>query len=312
MANETHAAYFTLVPTKQAHGVTRRRFLQGLGAFVGATTLSVGYARFGEPNWVQVDEIVLPIPGLPAHLTGMRIAQLSDIHLGAYFTAAQLQEAIAHVNRLNVNLLMLTGDFVTSREHNRAARSAAHDKIATELVEPLRAAQIPTYASLGNHDLWGGVEAVTRNLAAAGVTLLRNEGVQVADDLWLAAVDDVWSGRPDIHAALRDAPAGSINLLMAHEPDYFDTVLDSGAPVAAQFSGHSHGGQVRLPLLVPGADGLFTTAPILPTYGERYPIGLRQINQRYVYTNRGLGCWPVPFRINCPPEISVFVLEEAG
>jgi len=69
---------------------------------------------------------------------------------------------------------------------------------------------------------------------------------------------------------------------------------------------------VRLPTPFPGADGLFTTAPVLPTYGERYPIGLRQINGRYVYTNRGLGCWPVPFRINCPPEITVFTLEQGS
>jgi hypothetical protein len=284
--------------------------LQGAGLLVGVAALTSGYALYGEPNWVQVEEIVLPIPGLPARLAGMRIAQLSDIHLGAYFTAAQLHDAIARVNQLDVRLLLLTGDFVTSRERNRAERRATHTKLAADLVEPLRSAQPPTYASLGNHDLWGDVDAVMQNLAAAGATLLRNDGVTVEAGLRLAAVDDVWSGRPDLHAALRNAPTGDINLLMAHEPDYFDTVLASGAPVAAQFSGHSHGGQVRFPTLTAGADGLYSAAPILPAYGERYPIGLRQIDGRYVYTNRGLGCWPVPFRINCPPEITVVVLQE--
>ncbi len=291
-------------------GITRRRFLQGMGAIVGAAALTTGYARFGEPNWVQVEEITLRITGLPQHLAGTRIAQISDIHLGAYFSVEQLQQAITRVNGLGASLLLLTGDFVTSRERNRVARRAAHAEIATDLVEPLRSAEMPTFASLGNHDLWGDVDSVMRSLAAANVTLLRNSGVTVADRLWLAAVDDIWSGQPDLRAALRNAPAESVNLLMAHEPDYFDTVLAADAPVAAQFSGHSHGGQVRLPTLVPGADGLYSTAPVLPTYGERYPIGLRQIDGRYVYTNRGLGCWPVPFRINCPPEITVFTLTE--
>lgn len=290
-------------------GITRRRFLQGMGALVGAAALTTGYARFGEPNWVQVEEITLRIAGLPHHLAGTRIAQISDIHLGAYFSVEQLQQAITRVNATGAALLLLTGDFVTSRERNRTARRAAHAQIATELVEPLRGAEMPTFASLGNHDLWGDPDAVMRSLAAANVTLLRNDGVAVADRLWLAAVDDIWSGQPDLRAALRGAPAESVNLLMAHEPDYFDTVLAADAPVAAQFSGHSHGGQVRLPTLVPGADGRYSTAPVLPTYGERYPIGLRQIDGRYVYTNRGLGCWPIPFRINCPPEITVFTLE---
>lgn len=297
---------------QRTQGITRRRFLQGLGALAGATTLTAGYALYGEPNWVQEEHVTLAIPDLPPRLAGMRIAQISDIHLGAYFSVEQLHDAIARVNRAGVSLLLLTGDFVTSRTRNRAARRAEQAQSAADLVEPLRGAQPPVYASLGNHDLWGDLDAVTTNLAAAGVTLLRNGGAQVADRLWLAAVDDIWSGQPDLAAALRASPAGSVNLLMAHEPDYFDTVLAADAPVAAQFSGHSHGGQVRLPTPFPGADGLFTTAPVLPTYGERYPIGLRQISGRYVYTNRGLGCWPVPFRINCPPEITVFTLEQGS
>jgi predicted MPP superfamily phosphohydrolase len=196
-------------------GITRRRFLQGMGAIVGAAALTTGYARFGEPNWVQVEEITLRIAGLPHHLAGTRIAQISDIHLGAFFLVEQLQQAITRVNATGAALLLLTGDFVTSRERNRTARRAAHAQIATELVEPLRGAEMPTFASLGNHDLWGDPDAVMRSLAAANVTLLRNDGVAVADRLWLAAVDDIWSGQPDLRAALRGAPAESVNLLMS-------------------------------------------------------------------------------------------------
>jgi predicted MPP superfamily phosphohydrolase len=100
-------------------------------------------------------------------------------------------------------------------------------------------------------------------------------------------------------------------VLLAHEPDFFDIVLHEKAPIALQLSGHSHGGQVRLPSSKPDPAGFYSYAPILPQYGRRYPIGLRYIDGRYVYTNRGLGVWPVPFRFNCRPELTLVTLRSA-
>jgi predicted MPP superfamily phosphohydrolase len=254
---------------------------------------------------VDVEYVPVGVPGLPAALEGRRFAQISDIHLGAYFTGEQLLDAVQYVNRLGVDWLMLTGDYATPRTRRRRDLLAA---AAAELVEPLRMAEMPVYSAIGNHDIWGDIDIITRNLAEARTTLLRNSGVEAAPGLWLGAVDDVWSGRPDLRATLRDAPHHAVNLLIAHEPDYFDTVLREDAPVVAQFSGHSHGGQVRLPTLRPMAGGLYSYAPIVPEYSERYPIGLHRAGNRMVYTNRGLGCWPVPFRINCRPEITVYEL----
>ena len=291
--------------------MTRRRFLLGLGSLMMATISTLGYARYAEPQHVQIDAIALPVPGLPAALTGKRFAQISDVHVGAYFTADALAAAIDRVNTLDVEFLLLTGDFVTVRGENWGQRVAARAAAAQTLIEPLRRAQMPLYAAAGNHDLWGGLDPIKKMLNAAGAVLLRNDAVPLDGSLWLAGVDDLWSGRPDLHAAMRRVPPGAVTLLMAHEPDYFDTVLNLGAPVAVQFSGHTHGGQVRLPRLTPGADGLRSFAPVVPAYGERYPIGLRQVAGRCVYTNRGLGTWPIPYRLNCPPEISVFTLEQA-
>jgi uncharacterized protein len=101
-------------------------------------------------------------------------------------------------------------------------------------------------------------------------------------------------------------------LLLAHEPDFFDLVVQRQAPVAVQLSGHSHGGQVRLPRLIPGDDGLHSYAPLLPRFGRRYPIGLRAVGRQQVYTNRGLGVWPLPYRFNCRPEITHFTLAPVG
>lgn len=277
--------------------LSRRRFLQLISGLTLSGVAGFAYTRLLEPGWVEVKEQSLLIPDLPEPLTGRRIAQLSDIHLGQYTGPEKLWSAVAQINRLAPDLVFLTGDYVTSSAQQSAG-----------LIDPLRAVQSPIYAVLGNHDLWTDRAVVTRFLAETPARLLVNRGVEALPGLFVAGVDDVWSGQPDIRAALDGASTGGVSLLLAHEPDFFDQVVATGAPVAVQFSGHSHGGQVRLPSTSPDGVGLFTRAPILPRYGERYPIGLYNVGRRQVYTNRGLGVWPLPFRLNCRPEITLFTL----
>ena len=289
--------------------LSRRSLLLMAGSVLTTTAMGTSYAHFAEPQMVKIDRIQLAIPNLPVRFAGKRIAQISDIHVGAYFTPAQAADAVERVNRLGVDLLMLTGDFATVRERDRTRRATQREEAVMSLVEPLRRATVPVFAATGNHDHWGGLDPIVRMLDAAGVTLLRNAAVELDAGLWLAGVEDVWGGRPDLPAALSEVPSHATTLLMAHAPDYFDNVIQRDAPIAVQFSGHTHGGQIRLPRITPGPDGLYSYAPIVPDYGERYPIGLRRVGQRTVYTNRGLGCWPVPYRFNCPPEITLFTLE---
>jgi predicted MPP superfamily phosphohydrolase len=170
---------------------------------------------------------------------------------------------------------------------------------------------MPVFAVYGNHDYWSHNPTVKRFLRDANVHVLCNDSAQVEPGLWLAGVDDLWSGRPDLKASLRDIPARATTILLAHEPDFFDIVLREDAPVALQLSGHSHGGQVRLPSLKSDAAGYYSYAPILPMYGRRYPIGLRQVADRTIYTNRGLGVWPIPYRFNCRPELTLITLRTA-
>lgn len=285
------------IPTKPIN-VTRRRLLQWLGGLTFTGVAAFTYSRLVEPRWIDVEEIVLRIPGLPDRLAGKRIVQLSDLHLCEMTSADQLNEAVTLVNHLAPDWLFLTGDYVGDDAD-----------YAEGLVEPLRRVQAPIYAVYGNHDYWSNLRVVSETLRQARVMILRNQATPLADGLWLGGVDDIWSGRPDLEETLRAAPRTATTLLLVHEPDYFDHVLQRGAPVAAQFSGHSHGGQVRLPMLRPGPDGLRTYAPILPRYGRQYPIGLRSVGSQHVYTNRGLGVWPVPYRINCRPEVTLFVLQ---
>jgi predicted MPP superfamily phosphohydrolase len=278
----------------------RRHFLQLLAGATLAAGGAAGYTRILEPRWVDVRNLAIPIPGLPSALEGVRFAQLSDIHLSEYFSPDRLADALARVQHLAPQWLVLTGDYV-----GHAAESAAG------LVEPLRQLDMPIYAGFGNHDYWTDRPTVQRYLQAAGATILLNQAQRVIGDLWLAGIDDLWSGRPDLAATLRDIPTHATTILLAHEPDYFDNLIRLDAPVALQLSGHSHGGQVRFPRTEPDAAGQYSWAPVLPKHGRRYPIGLRTIGPRSVYTNRGLGVWPLPIRFNCRPEITVITLHSA-
>ena len=271
--------------------MNRRQFLQataGLG-ITGAAGLS--YTRWVEPGWYDVERVTLRIRGLPDHRAGTRLAQISDIHLSQYTGPELLDDTVQAINALSPDAVLLTGDYVGDDV-----------EAAQGLVEPLRALKAPAFAVYGNHDYWTDREEIESYLEEADVRVLRNQAFQFGDGLWLAGLDDVWSGRPDLGTALDGIPAGVATLLLAHEPDFFDAVVQSRAPVSVQLSGHSHGGQVRVPGL---------GAPVLPYLGKRYPIGLRRVGEWQIYTNRGLGVWPLPYRFNCRPEITLFTTEPA-
>jgi predicted MPP superfamily phosphohydrolase len=269
--------------------VERRRFLKAAGglALTGAAGLS--YTRWVEPGWYDVERVTLRIRVLPDNRAGTRLAQISDLHLSQYAGPEQLNEAVQTINSLRPDAVLLTGDYVGDDAGS-----------AQGLIEPLRGLKAPAFAVFGNHDYWTDQDKVAGYLDEADVRVLCNQAVQFGEGLWLAGLDDVWSGRPNLRTTLQEVPADAATLLLAHEPDFFDTVIQSGAPVTVQLSGHSHGGQVRIPGL---------GAPVLPYLGKRYPIGLRRVGDRQIYTNRGLGVWPLPYRFNCRPEITLFTLE---
>ncbi len=279
-------------------GLTRRRFLQLIAVTASTGAAGFAYVRTVEPDWVELVPVTLRLPGLAEPLSGLRIAQLSDIHLSQFTSQASLLDAVTRVNRLQPDLVVLTGDFV--------GRDAAY---ATGLIDPLRRLEAPTFAVYGNHDLWSDRATVGAALAETPIRLLVNESVEAAAGLTIAGIDDAWSGDLRPEAALRDAPAGNTNLLLCHEPDYIDNIQAIGAPIALQLSGHSHGGQVRLPSMRPDGAGMLSRAHILPHMAHLYPIGLYRVGSHQLYTNRGLGVWPLPYRFNCRPEITIFTLR---
>jgi predicted MPP superfamily phosphohydrolase len=236
------------------------------------------------------------LPALPAAADGLTIAQLSDFHLFPFTTRAFLQTAIARTRELKPDLIVLTGDYVLT-----------HADSIFELAPLLAQLDAPlgVYGVLGNHDYWTNATLVRQGLREAGVTLLENQGVRLQrgrDLCYLAGVDDGWSGKPDLRAALDACPCQLPAIVLLHEPDFADrTAHDPRA--AVQLSGHTHGGQVRLP----GQGAL-----VLPKHGRKYQQGLYRIGQLQLYTNRGLGVIGPPLRINCPPEITLLTLERTS
>jgi predicted MPP superfamily phosphohydrolase len=279
--------------------LSRRNFLKTIGlAAVGGALLSGGgyaYVTQVEPGWLVVEQIQVPIQNLEPALEGFKIVHMSDLHLHPYIQLPFVQEAVAMANQLNPDLVALTGDYVLE----------SPDSIFE--LAPALAGLNPKYgifATLGNHDHWTNATVVGEGLARAGIKVLHNEHITLdvhGTPLALAGVDDIWSGQPDLKTALAGVPAGSPTVLLAHEPDFADLSAEDGR-VALQLSGHSHGGQVRLPGL---------GALILPYLGQKYDMGLNQVKRMWIYTTRGVGLIGPPIRLNCPPEITEITLVRA-
>jgi uncharacterized protein len=278
--------------------MSRRNFLlSGTLALGGALTGTTLYLnRHNEAERLAVERLSLPINELPAGLEGFRLVQLSDFHLYPLTKPALIQAAVEQTNELQPDLIVLTGDYVW------------RDVEAIFDLAPLLAglnARHGVYAIMGNHDLWTNVDIVKTGFDESRLPYLINQGVPITQDggtFYLAGLDDGWAGRPDLSAAMVGAPPAAPTVLLLHEPDLADQYAQS-SDIALQLSGHSHGGQIRLP-----RSG---KAPVLPYLGRKYDMGLYRVNEMWLYTNRGIGVTNAPFRLNCPPEITEITLTRA-
>lgn len=236
----------------------------------------------------------------PARMDGFKIALLSDFHYDPIFSIHPIQSAVEMVNRVRPDLALLTGDFVTSPLFGDRSRGLADAEPCAQLLEKLQSSH-GLWAVMGNHDAIVSAPQVTAALRSVGVSVLANAAVPIEHNggrFWLAGVADVLQNTADLHSALRPVPSDESVILMAHEPDYADYV--AAYPVDLQLSGHSHGGQIRLPLAPP----LY-----LPPLGSKYFAGLYSIRDLTLYTNVGLGTINLPVRLNCPPEVTLITVH---
>lgn len=283
--------------------LTRRDFLKLLKAGVinlAALALGgVGYSVMAGSAHYTVETVPLKLPRLPRAFAGLRIVQISDIHMGSWMNLDRLRQAADLVLAQKPDLLLLTGDFLFGHNFNEASRGHLKDLIT--VLAPL-AAELPAFAVLGNHDYWTNSEAVREMLSACQITDLTNTVFTLtrgSENLHLCGVDDVWEGNVQLENVLSQLTGNSAAILLAHEPDFADISAATGR-FDLQVSGHSHGGQVVIPYYGP---------PILPLLGEKYHSGLYKVGEMFQYTNRGVGTGALPVRFNCPPEITLFILD---
>lgn len=278
--------------------ISRRECLRaGLRIIVGSTLTAVGVTTYAvqlEPRWLKIERIHIPIPSLPPAFDGYRIVHLTDLHFGYYTPQETITRAIQMALALAPDQIALTGDYVLGMMD--------WSGLCTELSKLSVHGNVT--AVMGNHDHWTDATGVRRVLADAGIPELRNASQRLTrgeQAIWLLGVDDIWEKHNDLPSALADVPSGSVAILLAHEPDYADEVALTGR-IALQLSGHSHGGQVR----IPGRG-----APIVPTLGRKYPCGLYHVGGMWLYTNRGVGIIPPAVRVNCRPEVAEITLRRA-
>lgn len=281
--------------------MNRRTFLKrvalGLAALAAAPPAGYAYGRYAEPKWLELTEATLTLKRLPEAWDGVRIVQFSDVHLGFHYEVQALERLIEKINRLQSDIVVFTGDMVDdrlSREEETAAAAAL-----TRLQS-----KHGVFAVLGNHDYYASRGSlVERLLAAGGCGLLRNAAVRLgAEDspLWIAGVEDQAAALPNLPRALENVPPEAFTLLLSHCPDFADIALRH--PVDLQLSGHSHGGQVRLP---------FVGEIVTPNYGRKYVQGHYALGggKLQLYTNRGIGMSVYPLRLFCRPELTVLTLK---
>lgn len=288
-------------------GITRRTFLRNTSAVIAGAALPLaGYAEFIEPRHLTIGRLEVPIPNLPKSFDGFRIAQLSDFHYMPYTRKAEIDAAVDLATSLRPDLIVLTGDFVTSTDEPGKLRITdpvfSHVAVCAALLSRLKAPH-GVFACAGNHDALIGTTYVQGALADVGIPLLRNESRPIERDggrIWLAGLDDAEFDHPDFLRTLSRVPKDEVAVLMAHEPDIADE--SSRYPFALQLSGHSHGGQIRLPIV----GSLY-----LPDLAKKYPYGYYQIGGLHLYTNRGIGEILLPYRFNAPPEVTLVTLRRA-
>ena len=280
-------------PDPPRRWLTRRRFL-GFGA-ASAAGLAL-YAGEISRHELSLEEHTIRLARLPDAFRGMRIVQISDIHYADYTEPFFVREMVRRINHLRPDMVLMTGDFVSyspmpvsfARQH--APGCAA---ILSGIECPLR------YASLGNHDYIIGPEYVAAPLRENGIPVLMNSSVALergGQRIWLAGLGSACTNNADLNAIPRSTNGEPI-LLMAHEPDILPDVAKHN--VDLMLSGHTHGGQVRIPFLPP---------LVLPEFGRIYVEGQFRLGPTQLYVNRGIGAVGLPVRFRCPPEITVLTL----
>jgi uncharacterized protein len=263
-----------------------------------AAAASAAWAGWIEPRRLVTTRSALELPRWPAHLNGLTLGVLSDLHAGMpHAGRPAIARAVARLNEAEPDAVLLLGDFLDAGPIWGAR--LAPDQIADELAA--LAAPLGIFAVLGNHDWKRAGVRMWLALASVGITVLENRAVEVqapSGRFCVAGLADMRCRRPDLPAALADVPPDLPAILLSHDPDVFPLVPSR---VALTLSGHTHGGQVAIPVV---------RRPAIPSrYGERYARGHIVEHGRHLYVTSGLGTAGLPVRALAPPEVVILELR---
>ncbi len=284
--------------------LTRRVFLKTtfgtLLAILGLGSGGYVYAHNIEPALVDVQPVRMDHPLIPKSFNGIRIVQFSDTHLGFHYNLGQLTKMVAKINDLHPDIVLFTGDLMDDPQTYKEPE---------KIIPLLREIHAPLgkYSIYGNHDHGGyGTNLYKQIMEEGKFTLLRNSSAQIvsADGsrIVLIGIDDAMLGRPDFVLAQNHLSEGQFKILLSHAPDLADQA--SQYPIHWQVSGHSHGGQVKIPFIGP---------LIIPPFARKYQEGQYLIGDRLnLYVNRGLGTTRLPFRFLARPELTIYTLHSAS
>lgn len=277
----------------------------GLVALAGTITLFLLGALLGYlgSRRLRVRRLVVRHPALPAALDGLRIVQLSDLHIGPHTSRRFLERVRRAVEEARPDLIAVTGDLID----DHAGDVAVYEETLGTLAAPLG-----VYAIAGNHDVYAGWPAVRAALARLPLTVLVNEARTLRHrgaELVLAGTGDPAGGRggsatggPDLQATLAAIPPGAFAIVLAHNPALWPPLARAGVPLT--LSGHTHWGQLAIPAL-----GWSLASPFL-----QHAMGSYEEEGRLLYIHPGTNYWGIPFRLGTPPEVAVLELRrgEAG
>ena len=284
-----------LRPAQSAHYLRGRRgFLNAAGAALfAAPAVAVGYGVFVQRLNIRMREQNVAIPGLPEDLNGLRLVQLTDIHLSPFLSERELRYAVGMANETNAHLALVTGDMI----------SGSRDPLDTCLrrLAELRS-EAGIFGCLGNHEVYAGVEDyATEQGARLGIRYLRSEAVRLkfgGSAMNLAGVDYQRFHYPYLKDAEKMIAPGAFNVLLSHNPDVFPVAARQGYDLT--IAGHTHGGQVRVEILREDLN--------IARFFTPYVDGLYRDEGRTLFVSRGIGTIALPARLGAPPEVALLRL----
>ncbi len=253
-----------------------------------------GFILYQKRYDFEVVKISINFKTLPKEFNNYKIVHLSDFHSSYFVREKYLNKIVNTVNNLNPNLIVLTGDYLTSNKNYFHELITALSKLNKK---------VNKIAVLGNHDLWVDPIFIEKELNLINIKVLRNSNYKISKNnqsIYIVGIDDLFNNHDNINKAIKNIDLNKFTILLCHNPDFIKTAVNYSFDL--MLSGHTHGGQIKLPIIGP------ITLP--SKLDNKYTEGLLKKKNTYLYINKGIGVISPPIRFLSPPEISEITLKK--